>query len=40
MVCFGFGQDLIHAIFKHVWSRRADRSGGGDEEFIDIEVFP
>ncbi|PNT61307.1 protein MHF2 homolog [Brachypodium distachyon] len=35
-----FDPDLIHAIFKHVWSRRADRSGGGDEEFIDIEPVP
>jgi hypothetical protein len=32
-------QDLIHAIFKHVWSRRTARGGGGDE-VIEIEVIP
>jgi hypothetical protein len=33
------GQDLMHAIFKHVWSRRTER-GGGVDEAIEIEVIP
>jgi hypothetical protein len=32
-------QDLIHAIFKHVWSRRTARGGGGGDEVIEIEVI-
>ncbi|CAM0904147.1 unnamed protein product [Alopecurus aequalis] len=33
-----FSPDLIHAIFKHVWSRRTER--GGDDEVIEIEPAP
>jgi len=36
----GFEQDLIHAIFKLVWRRRARKgSGGGNEEGIHVEVI-
>ncbi|XP_015691852.1 protein MHF2 homolog [Oryza brachyantha] len=38
-----FDPDLIHAIFKLVWSRRGDRGGGGggpDEDAIDVEPVP
>ncbi|KAM0848733.1 hypothetical protein ACQ4PT_054190 [Festuca glaucescens] len=34
-----FSPDLIHAIFKHVWSRRTER-GGGVDEAIDVEPAP
>uniref|UniRef100_A0ACD5UBW3 Uncharacterized protein n=1 Tax=Avena sativa TaxID=4498 RepID=A0ACD5UBW3_AVESA len=34
-----FSPDLIHAIFKLVWSRRAERGGGVDES-IDVEPVP
>ena len=35
----GFEQDLIHAIFKLVWRRRAGKGGGGGNEDIDAEVI-
>ncbi|XP_051217866.1 protein MHF2 homolog isoform X2 [Lolium perenne] len=34
-----FSPDLMHAIFKHVWSRRTER-GGGVDEAIEIEPAP
>ncbi|KAM0828008.1 hypothetical protein ACQ4PT_067829 [Festuca glaucescens] len=34
-----FSPDLMHAIFKHVWSRRTERGGGADEA-IEIEPVP
>jgi centromere protein X len=34
----GFEQDLIHAIFKLVWRRRAGKGSGGNED-IDVEVI-
>lgn len=38
-----WGQDLIRAIFKLVWSRRGERGGGGGDagdEVIEVEVIP
>ncbi|CAO2162499.1 unnamed protein product [Urochloa humidicola] len=34
-----FDPDLIHAIFKLVWKRRAEKGGGGNED-IDVEPAP
>ncbi|KAL5215749.1 hypothetical protein ABZP36_007150 [Zizania latifolia] len=34
-----FDPDLIHAIFKLVWSRRGERGGGG-VEVVDVEPVP
>ncbi|XP_066343101.1 protein MHF2 homolog [Miscanthus floridulus] len=34
-----FDPDLIHAIFKLVWRRRAGKGGGGNED-IDVEPAP
>ncbi|XP_039813460.1 protein MHF2 homolog isoform X3 [Panicum virgatum] len=34
-----FDPDLIHAIFKLVWRRRAEKSSGGNEN-IDVEPAP
>jgi hypothetical protein len=34
----GFEQDLIHAIFKLVWRRRAEKGAGGNED-IAVEVI-
>ncbi|WVZ86161.1 hypothetical protein U9M48_032993 [Paspalum notatum var. saurae] len=34
-----FDPDLIHAIFKLVWRRRAEKGGGANED-IDVEPAP
>ncbi|CAL4919394.1 unnamed protein product [Urochloa decumbens] len=34
-----FNPDLIHAIFKLVWKRRAEKGSGGNED-IDVEPAP
>ncbi|KAJ3675490.1 hypothetical protein LUZ60_004532 [Juncus effusus] len=36
--CFEFDPDLIHAIFKLVWSRKSNRIQGNDT--IDLEAGP
>uniref|UniRef100_A0A0D9W6B1 Centromere protein X n=1 Tax=Leersia perrieri TaxID=77586 RepID=A0A0D9W6B1_9ORYZ len=32
-----FDPDLIHAIFKLVWSRRGERGGGAGDEVVEVE---
>ncbi|KAK3142273.1 hypothetical protein QOZ80_4BG0344460 [Eleusine coracana subsp. coracana] len=36
-----FDPELIHAIFKLVWKRRAEKAGGGgSDDVIDVEPAP
>ncbi|XP_062225939.1 protein MHF2 homolog isoform X1 [Phragmites australis] len=35
-----FDPELIHAIFKLVWSRRGERGSGDGNEVVDVEPAP